>query len=177
MLRAFLFSLCLVPAPALAEDDLFAFIPLGGRTILMDLLVGQPDAAAVITKALPAAEWGESLANGTAGLEGSAALDDQTRRTLADYLAYAAPIADPEALPWDGRDMALARCQSCHIITVTVTQDRPREQWLGTFSKPSHVGVALTEAEREQLADYLAVNAGIPIDDIPPELRAGGATY
>lgn len=73
--------------------------------------------------------------------------------------------------------MALAHCQSCHIITVTVTQDRPREQWLGTFSKPSHVGVALTEAEREHLADYLAVNAGIPIDDIPRELRAGGATY
>ena len=27
------------------------------------------------------------------------------------------------------------------------------------------------------VADYLTVNAGIPIDAIPPELRAGGASY
>lgn len=177
MLRIIAISLCLAPALAWAEDDLFAFIPAGGRTVLSDLLAGQPDAVGALDVVRSSDEWEQGLADGTVGLDGGAALDDWARRTLADYLAYAAPIGDPGALPWDGRDMALARCQSCHIITVTVTQDRPREQWLGTFNKPSHIGVPLTEAERGQLADYLSVNAGISIDDIPPELRAGGATY
>jgi hypothetical protein len=73
--------------------------------------------------------------------------------------------------------MTLDRCQSCHIVTVVVTQARTREAWLGTLGKPSHVEIPLSPAEREQLADYLAVNAGIPIDAIPEELRAGGASY
>ena len=73
--------------------------------------------------------------------------------------------------------MTLARCQSCHIVTVVVTQARTREAWLGTLNKPSHVEVPLSEAERGQLADYLVVNGGLPIDVIPPALRAGGASY
>jgi hypothetical protein len=43
--------------------------------------------------------------------------------------------------------------------------------------KPSHIGIKLTEAQREQLASYLVLNAGIPIDQVPEELRAGGASY
>ena len=65
----------------------------------------------------------------------------------------------------------------CHVITVVVTQSRPKEHWLGTMHKPSHIGIKLTEAQREQLASYLVLNAGIPIDQVPEELRAGGASY
>lgn len=176
-MRRLALAACLLAAPAFGADDVFAFIPLGGRSLLEGLLTADPEGLAALAAARPAADWQAALAAGTAGLAGSEALDDWQRQTLADYLAYAGAIADAAALPWDGRDMALAKCQSCHIITVTVTQARPPEQWLGTFSKPSHVGVPLDSAERAQLADYLAVNAGIPIDEIPPELRAGGATY
>jgi hypothetical protein len=77
----------------------------------------------------------------------------------------------------DGRDYALEKCQGCHIITVVVTQKRPKEHWLGTMHKPSHIRIRLTEAQREQLASYLVLNAGIPIDQVPEPLRAGGASY
>ena len=80
-------------------------------------------------------------------------------------------------LPRDGRDIALEFCQSCHIITVVVTQDRTREAWLGTMNKPSHVEINTTQKEREALADYLSLNAAIPIEEVPETLRAGGATY
>lgn len=165
-------------APGGAQtEDVFSFIPPGGRSLLADLLAARPQDAAALAEPRDAAGWLAALESGGSGLEGAGALDDWQRRTLADYLAYAGAAPDPADLPWDGRDMALAKCQSCHIITVTITQSRPREAWLGTLGKPSHVGVDLTPGERGQLADYLVVNAGIPIDDIPPELRAGGASY
>ena len=82
-----------------------------------------------------------------------------------------------KALPPDGRDFALDYCQACHIITVVMTQDRTKEAWLGTMNKPSHVEIKLTPAQREALASYLVLNGGIPIDHVPEELRAGGASY
>lgn len=161
-------------AGAVAQQDTFDFIPDGGRTILQTLLDTDPALATNLSAKRPAADWRAAIANGD--LPGATSLDEWQAQTLADYLAYAAPL-DPATLPPDGRDMALERCQSCHIITVVVTQARAKEAWLGTLGKPSHVGVPLSRAERDQLADYLSVNAGIPIDVIPPELRAGGASY
>jgi hypothetical protein len=77
----------------------------------------------------------------------------------------------------DGKDMALDYCQGCHIITVVVTQDRAREHWLGTLNKPSHIEIKLTPAQRDALVSYLVLNAAISIEDVPEDLRAGGATY
>ena len=37
--------------------------------------------------------------------------------------------------------------------------------------------IKLTPQQREALASYLVLNAGIPIEQVPPDLRAGGATY
>jgi mono/diheme cytochrome c family protein len=162
------------------EDDVFAFIPEGGRTLLEDIRAeGLPEslkADIAATEADPAA-WNEKLTAAAAESPTIAALDEWQTDTLAHYLASNAPMDPASELPWDGRDMALKRCQSCHIITVVVTQSRTREAWLGTMHKPSHIEVPLTEAEREALADYLVINAGIPIDLVPPELRAGGASY
>jgi hypothetical protein len=109
--------------------------------------------------------------------------------TLADYLAFNMPLpsgkapADPNRANWqkllppDGRDLTLENCQFCHIITVVVTQDKTRDAWLGTLNKPSHVEIELTAGQREALANYLVVNGAIPVDLVPEELRAGGATY
>lgn len=175
MKTQWLAALVLVAAGAVsAQEDTFSFMPDGGRTLLQTLLTADPALAQQLTEKRPAADWFAAITKGD--LAGAKTLDEWQAQTLADYLAYAAPI-DPKDLPPDGRDMTLARCQSCHIVTVVVTQARAKEAWLGTMAKPSHIGVPLTPAERDQLADYLTVNAGIPIDAIPPELRAGGASY
>lgn len=175
-LRTFLFWLCGAAGAALAQDDVFAFMPEGGRTLLAGILEEYPDLTCQFAASRPADEWLAMMTGGS--LACVATLDDWQRQTLADYLAYVdGAVGKPEDLPWDGRDMTLLRCQSCHIVTVVVTQARTREAWLGTMNKPSHIEVPLSEAERSQLADYLVINAGLPIDVIPPELRAGGASY
>lgn len=176
---AALVALVLAVAAA-AQEDLFDFIPKGGRTLLEDVKAeGIPDdlARAIASESGDAATWQDRLEAARSGAPGIAALDDWQTGTLAHYLAANAPLVAGADLPRDGRDMALALCQSCHIITVVVTQDRTREAWLRTMNSPSHVEIATTPAEREALADYLVINAGIPIDQIPPELRAGGASY
>ncbi len=175
MKLGFIFALLLHTGTAAAQGDVFDFMPQGGRTILTDLLASDPALASAVSTARDAGGWLAYLDQD--GQATGAKLDEWQRQTLADYLGYAGAIADTANLLWDGRDMALERCQSCHIITVVVTQARTREAWLGTMHKPSHIEVPLTEAERGQLADYLVVNAGLPIDAIPPELRAGGASY
>lgn len=167
-------------AHAQEEEDVFAFMPDGGRTLLQNMIDGglSPETQTEITgQALDAEGWVAYLEGKRADNPTISELDDYQTQTLASYLSYNMPQQESSELPWDGRDMALERCQSCHIITVVVTQDRVREAWLGTMHKPSHIDVPLTEPEREALADYLVLNAGIPIEDIPPALRAGGASY
>jgi hypothetical protein len=60
---------------------------------------------------------------------------------------------------------------------VVVTQDRTKEAWLGTMNKPSHIQIKLSKDQREALANYLVLNAAIPIEQVPEDLRAGGASY
>lgn len=154
------------------EDDVFAFIPAGGRTILERLNErGLPEglAEAIASQQIPAEAWRAELS--------AAGLDQWDAATLAEYLEAYAPLDPAGDLPRDGRDLVLENCQFCHIITVSVTQDRTREAWLRTLNSPSHTEIKLDQTERELLADYLVLNAGIPIDQIPPELRAGGASY
>lgn len=165
---------------AAQEDDVFAFIPDGGRTLLETVReAGTPASlgtAIAESRGDPGA-WRQRLEAAKAEAAALAAFDKWQIETLSRYLAANAPMDPTGKLPWDGRDMSLQRCQSCHIITVVITQERTREAWLGTMHKPSHIEVELTEAEREALADYLVLNGGIPIDQVPPELRAGGASY
>jgi hypothetical protein len=163
------------------EQDLFDFIPPGGRTLLGELIGQGKVAADAVTGASRSKEEWSAFIKGL-GSE----LDPVQQETLAAYLAEAMPAREKGGktidtggvpLPRDGRDLTLEYCQSCHIITVVVTQDRSREAWLGTMNKPSHVEIDTTPAEREAIADYLILNGGISIDDVPEELRAGGATY
>jgi mono/diheme cytochrome c family protein len=177
------------PRPAMAEEDpIFGFVPPGGRTLLTGLLeagAADPDIAAMLATDRDATGWQGWLQDSRDTIPGLVALDDWEMQTLAAYLDNMAPVATEgltgdalrAAMPRDGRDQIMRHCQSCHIITVTVTQDRPREAWLGTLGSTSHVEIALTPTERSEVADYLVLNAGIPIDRIPPELRAGGASY
>ncbi len=173
-------------------DDVFAFIPAGGKTLLIEILQSRPppdDAKALLTGKRTREEWLSHLQGRRGTLPALQRLNEQELLTLADYLSFNTPLpsgAVPsdlaranwgKLLPIDGREMALEYCQSCHIITVVVTQDRTRQGWLGTMNKPSHVEIRLTKGQREALASYLVLNAAIPIDRVPEELRAGGASY
>ncbi len=168
------------------SDDVFAFIPVGGRTLLANIIASHPPAdevKALATGKQTRDEWVSYLKAHATAITALQSLTDKELLTLADYLSFNMPLpanqmpADASKLPMDGRDFALEKCMGCHVITVVVTQSRTKEHWLGTWHKPSHMGIKLTEAQREQLASYLVLNAGIPIDQVPEELRAGGASY
>lgn len=184
-------ALLLTPQPAQAAD-VFDFIPLGGRTLLSKVFASRPPADEV--KALLNAkhtreEWQSYLRDHSKAITGLQRLGDKELLTLADYLSFNMPLspakipANPaqanweKLLPPDGRDFTLEYCQSCHIITVVITQKRSKDAWLGSMNKPSHIQIKLTGEQRNALANYLVLNAAIPIDDVPEELRAGGATY
>ncbi len=186
-----LVGLLLFPVAAPAAD-VFDFIPLGGRTLLARILASRPPADEV--KALLSArhtrdEWRSYLQDHSKAMPGLQRLSDKELLTLADYLSFNMPLpaakipANPavanweKLLPMDGRDMTLDYCQSCHIVTVVITQKRSKDAWLGSMNKPSHIQIKLTREQREALASYLVLNAAIPIDEVPEELRAGGATY
>lgn len=189
---AVLGGLLVSPLVAQHYDPIFDFIPSGGRTLLSQVLDSKPPAAevrALLTSKRTSEEWLVELKSRAKAIPALQALDERELQTLADYLNFNMPLpaakvpADPtqadlkKLLPRDGRDIALDYCQSCHIITVTITQDRTKEHWLGTLNKPSHIEIKLSPQEREALARYLVLNAGIPIDQVPEDLRAGGATY
>lgn len=176
-----LFSVAAVgPVSGQESDDLFDFIPAGGRTLLDTIQKDglPPDLAIKMTETVTdPAVWRSLLDAAQPENPSLAALDDFQLDTLAHYLAANAPLDPGGTLPSDGRDIALERCQSCHIITVVITQSRTREAWLRTQNSPSHTEIDTTAGQREALADYLVINAGIPIDLVPPALRAGGASY
>lgn len=190
---ALLLLAALLLTPMLAQAaDVFDFIPAGGRTLLAKTLASRPPADEV--KGLLSAkhtreEWLSYLRDHGKAIMGLQRLNDKELLTLADYLSFSMPLppakipANPaqanweKLLPPDGRDFALEYCQSCHIITVVITQKRSKDAWLGSMNKPSHIQIKLTREQREALASYLVLNAAIPIDLVPEELRAGGATY
>jgi hypothetical protein len=192
-LAAVLFGASAMAPVAAQTEDVFSFIPSGGRTLLTQII--EADAPADQVTAILSGKqesrdaWLSDLKARAGSLPGLKELEEDELLTLADYLSFNMPLAADKmpadiaaadwekVLPRDGRDLALTYCQSCHIITVVITQDRPAEHWLGTMSKPSHVEIKTTQAEREALASYLVLNAGIPIDLVPEELRAGGASY
>ncbi|MBI5277026.1 MAG: hypothetical protein HY854_11245 [Burkholderiales bacterium] len=183
----------LAGALALAQPaDVFDFVPQGGRTLLAKVIgtgAGAADVNALLAERHTRDEWAAILKSRSQQFPAAARLSDKERQTLADYMAFNLPLAAgrvkpgspvptlEKALPMDGRDMTLEKCQGCHIVTVVVTQDRKKEAWLGTMNKPSHIQIRLSPAQREALANYLVLNAAIPIDDVPKELRAGGASY
>ena len=191
-MRTFALAALLLGALAAWAADVFDFIPLGGRTLLAKTLASRPPADAV--KALLGAkhtreEWLSYLQGQSKAITGLQRLKEKELLTLADYLSHNMPLppakvpANPaqanweKVLPMDGRDFTLEHCQSCHIVTVVITQKRSRNAWLGSLNKPSHIEIKLTREQREALASYLVLNAAISIEDVPEELRAGGATY
>ncbi len=189
---AAIFSSFAVHPLAAQTADQLAFIPSGGRTLLTDIAKGKPPAdeiKSLLTGTHSREEWTGYLNAQSKADPAILHLSDKERLTLADYLSFHMPLPASQvpaapartdwtgSLPKDGRDLALQYCQGCHIITVVMTQVRSKTFWLGTVNTPSHAVIKMTPSEREELASYLELNAGIPIEQVPEELRAAGATY
>jgi mono/diheme cytochrome c family protein len=176
----------ILPLAAQTPEQL-TFIPAGGRTLLIDIANSKPPAdelKGLLTGKRSREEWVTYLTSHGKAIPPLQRLSDKQRLTLADYLSFHMPLPANQvtanlarALPKDGRDLALDNCQGCHIITVVVTQDRTQTHWLGTMGTPSHSVIKITPKERDELASYLVLNANIPIEQVPEELRASGATY
>ena len=188
-----MFSAYLVQPLAAQTAEQLAFIPAGGRTLLTNIATSKPPPAdelkPLLTGKRSRDEWSSYLKAHNQAVPALQSLSDKQRLTLADYLSFHMPSPANQVpanltrtdwtrtLPKDGRDLALDHCQGCHIITVVVTQERTKRAWLGTLSTPSHAVIKITPEQREELASYLELNAGIPIEQVPEELRASGATY
>ena len=162
-------------AQAAGEDN--AFMPKGGRVLLLDLLGSPPDQAelrAIVQARRTEPEWLDFV---TARKK---SLSERELATLAAYLAVNMPLSDDavkrdmlaSALPPDGRDLAWNGCQSCHSLFAShLTQKRPVQGWRNMFLSPFHRELDMSPQEREEFARYSALNMPMKIEDVPPDLR------
>ena len=157
----------------MGNGDPFGFLPDGGRGLFGRAFPHLDAQRTALAATRDEAGWIAALTE--EGAPGSA-LTPREVATLAAYLARIAPLQagpDPVAdLPPDGRDMALAQCQSCHsLFSGYLMQRRDRQGWLTVFASPFHADIPLSERDRAIFADYSATNLPLRLEDVPPEFR------
>jgi hypothetical protein len=162
-------------AQAAGEDN--AFMPKGGRALLIELLGTPPDRAELRTIAQARRtepEWRDFVA------ARKNTLTERELATLAAYLAVNMPLPDDavkrdnlaSTLPPDGRDLAWNECQSCHSLFAShLTQRRNAQGWRNMFLSPFHRELKMTPQQREEFARYSALNMPMKIEDVPQDLR------
>jgi hypothetical protein len=165
--------------PAFAQPS-FDFMPDGGRGLLRQLFGGErgADLGAEVATGRTAPEWKTYL--GTLGSTLTARQID----TLAGYLSVTAPVdaarlaaaaaqGDPAmAFPPDGKELAIASCQSCHsMFSGYLMQDRDAQGWRSIFLSPFHRELHMTDQERTIFVLYSTTNMPLKYDDVPPDLR------
>jgi hypothetical protein len=160
---------------AAGEDN--AFMPKGGKTLLLEVLGASPDTkeiSAIVQARRTEPEWLDFV---TARKKN---LSEREAATLAAYLAVNMPLPDAAvkggnlaaALPLDGRDLAWSGCQNCHSLFAShLTQKRPAQGWRNMFLSPFHRELKFSPQEREEFARYSALNMPMKFDDVPPDLR------
>ena len=175
LLPAVLAITVLTFAQAAGEDN--AFMPKGGRVLLLELLGASPDPAelrALVQARRTEPEWLDFV---TARKK---ALNERELATLAAYLAVNMPISNDaakrdklaSALPPDGRDLAWSGCQNCHSLFAShLTQKRSVQGWRNMFLSPFHRELKMNPQEREEFARYSALNMPMKIEDVPQDLR------
>jgi hypothetical protein len=155
---------------ALAADDL-AFVPEGGKTLLVELVGSSPAQLRAVTQERRSeVQWLEFID------AQKKPMADKQRATLAAYLSVNMPLAAPaqgvSALPPDGRELAINGCQNCHpLFAGYLTQDRELQGWRNIFRSPFHRELKMSPQEREEFARYSAINMPMKIDDVPPDWR------
>ena len=160
---------------AAGEDN--AFMPKGGRALLLDVLGTSPDQTelrAIVQARRTELQWREFVA------APKKALTERELATLAAYLAVNMPMSDDvvkrdnlvSVLPPDGRELAWSGCQNCHsLFAGYLTQDREVQGWRNIFLSPFHRELKMSPQEREEFARYSNLNMPMKIDDVPQDLR------
>lgn len=169
----------LLAMAARAQVDQYAFMPSGGRTLLLEL-VGQDDGnalAEIAARDQSADEWRAWAVSKKPDL------DKTSLATFAGYAELNFPVgegvltkladtADGALLPQDGKDLAIAQCQFCHaLFSGYLMHDRDETGWKSTFKSPFHSEIPMSEVERDTFARYSALNMPLRFEDVPPELR------
>jgi len=68
-----------------------------------------------------------------------------------------------------GKELVLAKCQSCHEIGFVARERLSRDRWDGVIEEMELRGLKLTQEERAAILDYLATYLGLtPPPEIPP---------
>lgn len=163
---------------ALAQTGM-EFVPDGGRTLALKVFGDDPDRLIRIAgKSSDQEKWREILAD--TGVD----LTETETLTLAGYLSLNMPLEDPsaleglnpeslsEALPRDGKDLAVRHCQSCHgLFSGYLSHDRDMAGWKSTFKAPFHLEIPMNETEIRTFALYSEYNMPLSYDEVPPEWR------
>jgi hypothetical protein len=156
-------------AQAAGQD--IAFMPKGGKTLLIDL-VGASSAQlrSIAQERRTEAQWRE-FADAQ-----KKPMTQKERATLAAYLFVNMPLASAvqgaPTLPPDGRELAWSGCQNCHsLFAGYLTQDRELQGWRNIFLSPFHRELKMSTQEREEFARYSAINMPMKIEDVPEDLR------
>jgi hypothetical protein len=162
-------------AQAAGQDN--AFMPKGGRALLLDLLgtpVKPTELRGIAQARRTGPEWRNFLAARTQ------ALSEREQATLAAYLEVNMPLSAEavrrddlaSALPPDGRDLAWNGCQNCHsLFAGYLTQDRDAQGWRNIFLSPFHRELKMSPQEREEFSRYSALNMPTKIEAVPEDLR------
>lgn len=160
---------------AAGEDN--AFMPKGGRALLLDLLGAAPDQTelrGIVQARRTEPQWLDFIA------ARKKSLTEREIATLAAYLAVNMPLSDDatkgdslaSVLPPDGRDLAWTECQSCHSLFAShLTQKRAAQGWRNMFLSPFHRELKMSPQQREEFARYSALNMPMKIEDVPQDLR------
>jgi len=158
-------------ALAQAEGEDIAFMPKGGRTLLLELMgASSAQLRGVAQERRTEAQWREFVDTQ------KKPMSQKERATLAAYLFVNMPVAPAvqgaTALPPDGRDLAWDGCQNCHsLFAGYLTQDRELQGWRNIFLSPFHRDLKMSPQEREEFARYSALNMPLKIENVPPDLR------
>ncbi|WP_448569291.1 c-type cytochrome [Thermus sp.] len=68
-----------------------------------------------------------------------------------------------------GKELVLAKCQSCHEIGFVARERLSRDRWDGVIEEMELRGLKLTQEERAAILDYLATYLGLtPPPEAPP---------
>lgn len=170
----------LMSAPVQSAEDTMAFMPSGGKSILIENLDATDNGklAELAAKSATNEEWAALFAE---------LLPDVGENALETVTAYSAinfPLS-PEALarlaetgaaaeflPPDGKELAVNNCQNCHsLFSGYLVHDRDVTGWLSIFKSPFHSELPMTETERETFSHYSAINMPLKFEDVPPEYR------
>lgn len=163
---------------ALAQEGM-EWMPEGGRSLALTVFGEDPSRLAEVAAMDKDADAWRGLVD-----EQGADLSEVQALTLAGYLALNMPLDDPaslsgmqgaglaDALPPDGKALAVKHCQSCHsFFTGYLTHKRDKTGWMQTFQSPFHQEIPMTRTEIETFARYSELNMPMSFDEVPPEWR------